>query len=210
MFHIPQWFVGFDSIMQIVESIIAFGVGYYAFKGNRLVKDRTLFFLHFSFILLGVGLLTDGIVSMPIFAFRGLSPIMAMGYFIRIIAEIIAYSLLLFSYLRQTKSLMADTTLLGTAAYPFLLFEILQYHPLLEITVFFLIAFIATQTAVNYGVRKDRNSLLVLIAFILLAISHVFFILPPVITVFFVVAHLTQLFGFLALLAMLLRVTRTK
>jgi hypothetical protein len=210
MFHIPQWFVGFDSIMQIAESIIAFGVGYYAFKGYRLIKDRTLFFLHFSFILLGVGLITDGLVSMPWFAFRGLSPVMAMGYFIRITAEIIAYVLLLFAYLRQTRSFMADTALLATAAYPFLLLEILQYHPLLEITVFFLIAFIATQTALNYGVRKDRNSLLVLIGFVLLAISHVFFILPPYITVFFVIAHLTQLFGFLALLAMLLRVTRTK
>jgi hypothetical protein len=210
MFHIPQWFVGFDSIMQIVESIIAFGVGYYALKGYRLVKDRTLFFLHFSFILLGVGLLTDGIVSMPALAFRGFSPAMAMGYFIRIIAEIIAYGLLLFAYLRQTRSFMADTALLTTVAYPFTLFEILQYHPLLEITVFFLIAFIAAQAAMNYAVRKDKNSLLVLIAFVLLAISHVFFILPPFITVFFVIAHLTQLFGFLALLTMLLRVTGTK
>ena len=117
---------------------------------------------------------------------------------------------MLFAYLRQTRSLMIDTTLLGAAAYPFLLFEFLQYHPFLEITVFFLISFIATQTAVNYGVRKDRNSLTVFVAFILLAISHVFFILPPVITVFFVIAHVTQLFGFLALLTMLLRVTRAK
>ena len=105
---------------------------------------------------------------------------------------------------------MADTALLTTVAYPFALFEILQYHPLLEITVFFLIAFIAAQAAMNYAVRKDKNSLLVLIAFVLLAISHVFFILPPFITVFFVIAHLTQLFGFLALLTMLLRVTGTK
>ena len=209
MFHIPQWFVGFDSFMQIVESIIAFGVGYYAFKGYRLVKDRTLFFLHFSFILLGVGLLTDGIVSIPALAFRGLSPVMAMGYFIRIIAEIIAYGLLLFAYLRQTRSFMVDAALL-TVTYPFALFEILQYHPLLEITVFFLIVVIAAQAAMNYGVRKDRNSLLVLIAFILLAISHVFFILPPFIRLFFVIAHVTQLSGFLALLTMLLRVTGTK
>jgi hypothetical protein len=59
----------------------------------------------------------------------------------------------------------------------------------------------------NYGVRKEKNSLLVFVGFVLLAISHVFFMLPPIIELFFVVAHMTQLLGFLALLIMLLRVT---
>lgn len=205
--HAPQWFVGFDSMMQIVESIIAFAVAYHALKGFRLVKDRTLFFLHFSFVLLGLGLLTDGVVGLPVFAFRGLSPVVATGYFIRITAEIIAYTLLLFAYLRQTKSFMTSTALLAMTASPVSMFEVLPYHPLLEIAVFFLIAFIATQTAMNYGVRKEKNSLLVFVGFVLLAISHVFFMLPPIIELFFVVAHMTQLLGFLALLIMLLRVT---
>lgn len=208
--YAPQWFVGFDTIMQIVESIIAFAVAYYALKGFRLVKDRTLFFLHFSFVLLGLGLLTDGVVGMPVLAFRGLTAVMAVGYLIRITAEIIAYALLLFAYLRQTKSFMADATLLATAAPPIVLYEILPYHPLLEIAVFFLIAFVATQAAMNYGVRKERNSLLVLIGFVLLAISHVFFILPPMNRLFFAIAHVSQLLGFLALLIMLLRVTGTR
>jgi hypothetical protein len=194
--------------MQITESIIAFAIGYYALKGYRLIRDRTLFFLHFSFILLGAGLLTDGIVGMPVLAFRGLAPAVMVGYFIRITAEIIAYGMLLFAYLRQTRSFMADTALL--AAVPFTLFEFVPYHPLLEVALFFMITFIAAQTAMNYGVRKERNSLLVFIGFVLLAISHIFFILPPILRLFFVIAHLSQLLGFLALLAMLLRVTGTR
>ncbi len=204
----PQWFVGFDSLMQIIESIIAFAIGYYALKGYRLIRDRTLFFLHFSFILLGAGLLTDGIVGIPLLTFRGLAPAVTVAYFIRITAEIIAYGILFFAYLRQTKSFMADTALLAAA--PFALFEFVPYHPLLEVALFFMITFIAAQAAMNYGIRRERNSLLVFIGFVLLAVSHIFFILPPILRLFFVIAHLTQLLGFLALLTMLLRVTGTK
>ena len=95
----PQWFVGFDSLMQIIDSIIAFGISYYALKGYRLVREKTLFFLHFSFVLLGVGLLIDGIITVPALAFRGLSPVTSLSYLIRIIGEIVAYALLLFAYL---------------------------------------------------------------------------------------------------------------
>jgi len=197
----PQWFVGFDSVMQIVDATIAFAIGYYALKSYRLVRERTLFFLHFSFVLLGVGLLIDGMVTIPVLAFRGLSPIMTISYLLRITSEIVAYALLLFAYLRQTRSFMAGTTLSAM---------VLEYNPFLEIVVFFLVAYIAAQAAMNYSVKKERNSLLVLIGFVLLAVSHMFFILPPIIRLFFVIAHVSQLLGFVALLTMLVRVTRIR
>jgi len=197
----PQWFIGFDSLMLIVDAAIAFAISYYALKGYRLVKERTLFFLHFSFVLLGVGLLVDGVVTIPVLAFRGLSPIMTASYLMRITAETIAYGLLLFAYLRQTRSSMVETAPLAL---------VLEYHPLFEIVVFFLVAYLAAQTAMNYSVRKERNSLLVFIGFALLSVSHMFFILPPILRLFFVMAHVSQLLGFVALLAMLVRVARTR
>lgn len=187
--------------MQIVDAIIAFAIGYYALKGYRLVRERTLFVLHFSFILLGVGLLVDGVVTIPALAFRGLSPIITVSYFLRITAEIAAYALLLFAYLRQTRGVMAGTTLSTM---------VLDYHPLPEIVVFFLVAYLAAQAAMNYSVKKERNSLLVFIGFVLLSMSHMFFILPPILRLFFVMAHVSQLLGFVALLTMLLRVARAK
>lgn len=187
--------------MQIIDATIAFAVGYYALKGYRLVKERTLFFLHFSFVLLGVGLLIDGVVGVPVLAFRGLLPITTISYLLRMISEIVAYSLLLFAHLRQTKSFM------GAAAISAMLPD---YNPFLEILVFFLVAYLATQAAMNYSVKKERNSLLVFVGFLLLAISHTFFIFPPIVRLFFVAAHVSQLAGFLALLAMLIRVTKAR
>ena len=201
MLYAPSWFVGFDSAMQLVDATIAFAIGYYALKGYRLVRERTLLFLHFSFVLIGVGLLVDGIVTIPALAFRGLSPIIAVSYLLRISVEIAAYALLLFAYVRHTRSSISETTLSAMVLY---------YHPLPEIVVFFLVAYLAAQAAMNYSVKKERNSLLVFIGFALLSVSHMFFILPPILRLFFVVAHVSQLLGFFALLTMLLRVARTR
>jgi hypothetical protein len=50
----------------------------------------------------------------------------------------------------------------------------------------------------------------VFLAFLLLALSHLFFILQPISPLLFVIGHLLQLSGFVSFLAMLLRVTRNQ
>ncbi len=194
---VPQWFVGFDSLMQIMGSIIALAIAYYALKGFRLTKERTMFFLHFSFVLLSVGLFTDGIVTLPVATIARLSRLMILSYYVRMLTEIIAYGLLLYAYLRRTKQVLTES--IASVA-------MVGYNPLLEVVVFFLIAYIAIQCAMNYGVRRDKNALLVFIGFLLLAVSHLLSVFPPVFPLLFVVSHFSQLLGFMALLAMLVRV----
>ena len=183
--------------MQIMGSIIAVAIAYYALKGFRLTKERTLFFLHFSFVLLGVGLFTDGAITFPVAAITRLSPLMTLSYYVRITTEIIAYSLLLYAYLHRTNQVLTDSLLVVT---------VVGYNPILELVVFFLIAYITVQCAMNYGARKNRNALLVLVGFLLLAVSHLLSVFPPVFPLLFVVSHFSQLLGFIALLAMLARV----
>lgn len=198
---VPHWFVGFDSLMQIIGSIIALAIAYYALKGYRLTKDRTLFFLHFSFDLIGVGLLTDGIVTLPAVAASRLSLLTNLGYLVRMATEIIGYGLLLYTYLRRTRQTLTESTLAIT---------FLPYNPFLELVVFFLLAYITVQCAMNYTVRRERNALLVFTAFMLLAVSHLLTVFPPIFPLLFVVAHSTQLLGFIALLMMLIRVAETR
>jgi hypothetical protein len=197
---VPHWFVGFDSLMEIAGSAIALGIAYYALRGYRLTKERTLFFLHFSFALIGVGLLTDGIVTLPPISSR-LSLLTGLGYLFRMLTEIVGYGLLLFTYLRRTKQTLTESALAVT---------LLPYNPFLELVVFFLLAYITVQCAMNYGVRKERNALLVFAAFLLLSISHLLAVFPPIFPLLFVVAHSTQLLGFIALLTMLIRVAEAR
>jgi uncharacterized ion transporter superfamily protein YfcC len=73
-----------------------------------------------------------------------------------------------------------------------------------------LVTYIAIQTGLNYSATKDRNALLVFLAFLLLALSHLFFIVEPFSAFYFVIGHVLQLLGYVSLLSMLVRVTTTK
>jgi hypothetical protein len=90
------------------------------------------------------------------------------------------------------------------------LFGPLEYHPVSEILLLFLVFYVAVQTGTNYSATKDRNAFLVFLAFLLLALSHLLFILQLISPLLFVIGHLLQLSGFVSFLAMLFRVTRSQ
>ncbi len=203
---ILSWFLGFDSLMEIIGFAIAFAVAYQALKGYRLAKERTLLYLHFSFVLLGVGLLVDGLASLVVLVshfLRALLYLYAVGYTINFFAQLVAYGMLVVAYLQQTRS--TSSQLAAAAAVSVLFFE---RNAITELILLFLIVYITAQTAMNYSLNRNTNTLLVFGAFASLSLAHFFFLIFILVPVFFVFAHITQLLGFLLLLAMLLRVNR--
>ncbi|MEM2896038.1 MAG: hypothetical protein QW265_00175 [Candidatus Bathyarchaeia archaeon] len=189
--------------MEILDAAIALLIGYFAFRGFRVIKERIFLYLHFSFTLLGVGLLAHGLTTRTLVLNPGRWAISLsnFAYMIYFFMELIAYSLLIFAYLQQTKALASSV---GLAALPVLI----EYNPVSEIVIFCLTVFITAQCAVNYSVRRNSNSLLVLIGFALIASSHAVFPLIRLSGALFLMAHALQSIGFISLLAMLLRVTR--
>jgi hypothetical protein len=191
--------------MQMIDATVAFLIGFFAFKGFRLLKDKTLLYLHFSFTLLGVGFLADGLAT-RYFMMRPGRLAMSLsnfGYTIFFITELIAYGLLIFTYLQQTKKMFHS---IGSI-FPFI---IVQYGHISELIIFFFTAYIACQCAINYTVKRNANSFLVLIGFVLIAFSHALFPMIRDIGLSFLIAHTMQLFGFISLLIMLFRVSRNK
>lgn len=222
----PRWFIGFDSLMELVAFVIALAIAYQASKGYRLAKQRTLLYLQFSFALLSAGLLIDslaGFLGILARALRGAVVLTVVGYTTYFLAQVLAYAILIFAYVSQTRKLSATAVSLGLA--PFLGFAALQaapgpaikllgplieYHPVAEIILLFLVFYITVQTGLNYSATKDGNAFLVFLGFLFLTVSHLLFILMPFGALLFVIGHVLQLFGFLSLLRMLLRVTSTK
>jgi hypothetical protein len=194
--------------MEFVAFAIAVAVAFQAMKGYTLVKERTLLYLNFSFILLGAGLLVDGLANLIVLMsrfHRSLLYLSRVGYTIDFVAQVLAYGILVFAYLAQTRTLGEGQFAVATV--PLLL---LEHNPFTELILIFLLVYITTQTATNYTVSKNTNSLLVFGAFASLAIAHVFFLLFTIAPIFFPFAHIAQLFGFLLLLAMLFRVNQTR
>jgi len=203
----PIWFFGFDSLMEFIAFAIAMAVALQAMKGYALAKERTLLYLNLSFILLGAGLLVDGLANLIVLLSRfhkGFLFLSAVGYTINFVAQVLAYGILILAYLHQTRGWGSQ---LVAAAVPLTL---LEHNPLTELILIFLVIYIAAQTAINYNVSKTTTSLLVFGAFTSLTIAHVFFLLFALAPIFFPFAHVAQLFGFLLLLGMLFRVNQTQ
>ena len=201
------WFFGFDSFMEFIAFAIAIAVAFQAMKGYTLVRERTLLYLNVSFILLGAGLLVDGLANLIVLLskfHRDFIYLSRVGYTINFLAQLVAYLILVIVYLQQTHAWSGQ---LAVAALPIAL---LESNPLTELVLIFLLVYIAAQTAINYNVSKTTNSLLVFGAFASLALAHVFFLLFTVAPIFFPFAHISQLFGFLLLLGMLFRVNQTQ
>jgi hypothetical protein len=199
------WFFGFDSLMEFIAFVIAIAVAYQAMKGYKLTKEKTLLYLNLSFALIGAGLLIEGLSNLIVILAsprRGFLYPFSVGYTINFVAQLLAYGLLVYAYIHQARHPTATVTL---AAVPMLFFE---HNAVTELILIFLLVYIATQTAINYSINKNTNSMLVFGAFASLSVAHAFFLLFTVAPLFFPFAHIAQLFGFLLLLAMLLRVNQ--
>jgi len=205
--HPLAWFLGFDSLMEFIGFAIAMAVAYQALKGYKISKERTLLYLHLSFVLLGTGLLVDGLASLIALRAKllvGLLLLYAIGYAVNFLAQLLAYSILAFAYFRQTRSISSQS-LAATAVLSAFFFE---RNAIAEFILAILLVYITTQAAMNYSVSRSRNSLLVVGAFASLMLAHFFFMVFVLFPIFFPLAHIAQLFGFLLLLAMLLRVNQ--
>ena len=191
--------------MEFIGFLIAIAIANQALKGYKLSKEKTLLYLNVSFVLIGAGLLVDGLASLIVLlagARRGFLYPFAVGYSINFLAQLIAYGLLVYAYIHQARALSGPALM---AATPLLFFE---RNAVTELILIFLLVYIATQTGINYSINKSTNSMLVFGAFVSLSIAHVFFLIFTVAPIFFPFAHIAQLFGFLLLLAMLLRVNQ--
>lgn len=135
---------------------------------------------------------------------RALLYLYALGYTINFITQLVAYGILVVVYLQQTRNVSLELAVAAPLA-SVLFFE---RNAFTELILIFLLVYITAQMGINYSMNKTTNALLVLGAFASLALAHFFFLMFILIPIFFPLAHIAQLFGFLLLLAMLLRVNQ--
>jgi hypothetical protein len=192
--------------MEFIAFAIAMAVAFQAMKGYTLARERTLLYLNISFLLLGAGLLVDGLANLIVLLskfHRNFLYLSRVGYTIDFLAQLLAYLILVVVYVQQSHTWSGQLV----AALPIAL---LESNPFTELVLIFLLVYISAQTAINYNASKTTNSLLVFGAFASLSLAHVFFLLFVVHPIFFPFAHICQLFGFLLLLGMLFRVNQTQ
>ena len=103
----PIWFFGFDSLMEFIAFAIATAVALQAMKGYTLTRERTLLYLNISFLLLGAGLLVDGLANLVVLLsrfHRNFIYLSRLGYTIDFLAQLVAYTILVVVYVQQTRT----------------------------------------------------------------------------------------------------------
>lgn len=205
-------------VMEFIGSFLSFLIGYYALKAYKTSGSRRLFTLYWGFIILGVGTFLRvftatyvSLISRVYEAPRQLIGLINLVALIYSITQLVAYSLIVATYVFQAKPLNEKTTVAGTtSAIVAVVFPIyrLFFIPWLELVAITMLAFVVVITFMNWQIRKSSESALVLSGFGLILMSHIFFLLLPVDEMLLLLGQTTQLAGFICLSAMLAKVSR--
>lgn len=195
--------------LDISSAFVALLTSYYAYRSNRLVGSHILGGISIGFMLLGIGLAVDAgtsvvsgrlLVELP--AERTLTLLATVSY---LALQMVAYLVMAVSYARAAYGrpvALAPVVLAGAAALGLYRFSLVSYF----VSVL-LLAFVVFQGLLLRSGGKSRFSAMVLLAFGLIFVAHIvlLFSVLSLGTGLFLIGTGVQFFGFLSLLAFVVR-----
>ena len=192
-----RFLFGYDVFMGVASAFAAFVVSYYAFKAYLTTKERYFLFLQLGFMFAGVGLLMDSALTYASLLSRSLL-LFRFGYSLYFMATLIAYALILGSYL------------IGQLKKPVLyaVAPVIGYGALSETVLMLPLAIVVAQSAINLSANRSLNPLLVFLAFTLIFLGHLLFVIHALTGWFFVLAHIFRFTGFMVFTAFIIRVVK--
>lgn len=223
IFHSPKWFYGTTLAIKALGIIIAFLIAYYGYKAYKITEEKRYYYFGIGFIALLVGFIITGIaliahaIAVLFFNYGALAlklqeiiPFYHLIYLAEILFFLIAYLMFIILYLDINRKDIIYLLLFLVIAISIPAYSNFTYFHAISIC---LLGFIICHQVISYNYKKNKNLLMVIIAFSLLSISHLFFLLqqiPTYANFFYVLANLVQLIAFLFLLIMLARVALRK
>lgn len=208
----PTWFYGMDAVIQLFGAIVALTLAFYGYKAYKLSKDRKYLLFSLAFFLLSLDLIIYAILIPAGFVYYSFYSGLYVGMllqlarllnFLFIAATLLAYTLLIAVYSKINR---ADTITLVSVLTIIISGFIYRYQSFtgFNLVSVLLLTFIMAYTCHNCVTRKTRSSTSVFVAFILLALGHLFFVGAGISPVAFLLGHILQLAGYLSLLIGLL------
>jgi len=207
-----------NSILNVLSAAVALIVSYYAYKTNRLIGSQLLRFISVGFLLLGVGLATEGFTQ----ALIGFTPVQVARFtglegsvfVIYVALQLIAYltfatgyALGAFGKARPLESAAALLPALTTPRVIRLLVFAIDIYVLAQLGIVVLLLFVVVQGFFVYSRNGSVFALAVLSGFVLILIAHVVLFLSVIYlsTDLYLLGTFVQFMGFLALLFFLYR-----
>jgi hypothetical protein len=203
--------------MELVSSLISFIVGYYALRGYRASGAKGLLLLYLGFVILGIGIflrvVTATYFGIILRIYESSTPylmgLLNVAALLFTSTQLLAYVLFTATYILQAKNIGAKG--LGLAATSAAAAPVIRlfFIPQLELVAITLLGFVTVYAFTNWLLRRGSGAALVFLGFGFMLVSHLFFLFMIVDEVFLFLGQTTQLVGFVCLLAMLAKVSKT-
>lgn len=202
--------------IQFFGALIALFIAIYGYKAYKLTKDRKYLYFGSAFGLLSfhLFLFVSMIPALYVYYtyFRHIDPgvLLSVSHFLNFIymfITLMAYAVFVVIYAgmaRRSLMLLLGSLVFALVMYSYIYISFIGFNLVALLLLLFVIAY----NAKNYIRKKKKGSSLVLSAFILIALGHLFFILEMFNSVFYVIGHIIQLIGYISLLVVVLRILK--
>jgi hypothetical protein len=199
---VPEWFYLFSGLIYFAVAAISFFISYFSFRLFNVTSSKSHSVLSLSFLLIGIAFGMLSFVSLYTYQnSAALNPnifnLNENTYNIYYIFALAAYILLTMINLPKKKS-------------EFFVFVPLWFisSPGFLATAILFLFYISARSVMNFFKVKTEDAFLVMFAFLMITLFHIFLLLMPFGIELYLAAHAFLIVGFLSLLAMLIRVTR--
>lgn len=204
----PTWFFGYDVILELVFAFVSFLVAFYAFKIYRITQQRKTRLFGLSFIFISIAYLLEAIINYFILLelrngavsvgdLLEIHSLNVVGVYSHLLFMIIG--LVMLAYMTfNTEDVKVFLVMLTTSI--LVIFtgkELFNDFYLLTVVYLFVIAW---YYLTNYRNNKRKSTLAVALAFFLLFLGNVQFVLSITNNVFYVLGHIIELIAYFLIL----------
>jgi len=201
---VPVWFYSYSSVVYAVTALVSFLISYFSFRLYKMSLLNMNLMMMLTFVFMGVAFSVLAATSYYTYMssnsfklYENLYGVVKYGFMGYYTLSLVAYILLTVMYLPRK-----FREKLFVAYMPLWYLDFTAFHIISAV----LVGYIVIMNLVNFMKKRKIDSLLVLLAFVMIELSHVMMMLTQFDAVLYLVAHAFLAVGFASLLAMLIRV----
>lgn len=212
----PNWFYGIDSIIEAIGVIICILLVYYSYRCYNLTSEKRYLYFSVAFLSLTLAFISKVMGSLTIYdpnvnlsalgsafhsIFNKITPDMINAWAFLLYIFFMTFGFMTL-FLIVSKLEWKDKRVIAMLGYTVFIATWLGviHYQLFYLTTFFMLCLIAYSYYQNHLEIKSKNALFVSVSFLILLISHAFFIFAIYSRMIYVTAEIIQLAGFLCLL----------
>ncbi len=214
IFLVPNWFLGYDIILELIFALVTLFVSIFAFKIHGITHQPNIKKFAFGFLLISIGYFIQTLLNSVFFFYIQhlyFSPQHAYLILLTYTIMVYAYSYLMLLglitlvYMTFNTSNIKIHLLISALSLIVLVFgmdELLLFYTMSALITLFIVLHYRK----NYKIKKRVNTLIVLLAFCAMFISYIIFIFSTEHELFYFLGHAVKLIAYSMILSNLVSV----